>query len=117
MPGPDHPIDLEKAGRRVVVRAGGAVVATSAGAIALKEANYPAVIYIPRSDVAIELLERSQTRTHCPYKGNASYYRMRGGAKDIAWSYEDPFESMDAIRSHLAFYPDRVDAIEMTPPT
>lgn len=76
----------------------------------------PLVFYIPRQDVALEQLSPSMTRTHCPYKGEASYFSVRDGAtKDVAWSYEDPFDHMLIIKGHLAFYPDRVDRIEAVP--
>ncbi|MFX6972985.1 DUF427 domain-containing protein, partial [Acinetobacter baumannii] len=64
-----------------------------------REAGLPPVYYIPREDVAMSELEPSPTRTHCPYKGDASYFGTRdGAAKDVAWSYEDPFDHMPAIK-------------------
>ena len=113
-PGPDHPITIVPADARVVVRLGDTILADSAGALELREASYPPVLYVPRADVAMARLTRSDTRTHCPYKGDASYFGVAGGSKDVAWSYEDPFDQMAAIKDHLAFYPDRVDAIERT---
>lgn len=115
-PGPDHPISVEPAEAEVVVRIGDTVLAKSGNALILREADLPPVFYIPRDEVAMTELSPSATRTHCPYKGNASYFSARdGGAKDIAWSYEDPFDHMLMIKGHLAFYPDRVDAIEIAP--
>ena len=61
------------------------------------------------------LFERTTHKTHSPYKGDASYYSIRVGDKvgqDAIWSYEQPFPAMAAIAGHLAFYPNRVDAIE-----
>jgi uncharacterized protein (DUF427 family) len=112
-PGPDHPISIEPAGEKVVVRIGDTILAESDNALILREASLPPVVYIPREGVAMDELSPSATRTHCPYKGDASYFSARHGAKDVAWSYEDPFDHMQAIRGHLAFYPDRVDAIDI----
>ncbi|QJU57157.1 DUF427 domain-containing protein [Sphingomonas sp. AP4-R1] len=115
-PGPDHPISVEPAEEKVIVRIGDTVVAESRNALILREASLPPVFYIPRSEIAMEALTSSDTRTHCPYKGDASYFSAHdGAAKDVAWSYEDPFDHMSVIKGHLAFYPDRVDAIETAP--
>jgi uncharacterized protein (DUF427 family) len=114
-PGPDHPITIEPADELVTVRAGVTILAESANALVLREASYPPVLYIPREEVVMDALSPTATSTHCPYKGDASYFGVRGGRQDVAWSYEDPFERMGAIRGHLAFYPDRVDAIETAP--
>jgi uncharacterized protein (DUF427 family) len=116
-PGPDHPITVAKTPGRVVVRVGGQVVADSRNALTLKEASYPPVQYIPRADVDMALLSRTDHATHCPYKGDASYFSIpAGGARAInaVWSYERPFPAVAAIAGHLAFYPDRVEAIEVT---
>lgn len=114
-PGPDHPITIEPSDDRVIVRVGDTILAESVNALVLREANYPPVLYIPREEVVMDLLEPTATSTHCPYKGDASYFDLRGGRTDVAWSYEDPFDRMAVIRGHLAFYPDRVDAIETAP--
>ncbi|SOB80728.1 Uncharacterized conserved protein, DUF427 family [Sphingomonas guangdongensis] len=114
-PSPDHPIAIGPAEKKVVVTLGGVTLAESGRALLLKEASLPPVYYLPRDDVAMGALERSATSTHCPYKGDASYFSARdGSARDVAWSYEDPFDAVDAIKDHLAFYPDRVDAITVT---
>ncbi len=115
IPGPDHPITITPNPKRVVVRVGGRVVADSTAALTLREASYPAVQYIPRQDVDMSALSWSQTQTYCPYKGDASYFSIPAGgsrAVDAIWTYEAPYESVAAITGHLAFYPDRVDAIE-----
>jgi uncharacterized protein (DUF427 family) len=114
-PGPDHPISIVRAGGRVTVRAGGTVIASSARALALREGNYPPVLYIPREDVALDRLQRTDRQTYCPYKGDCAYYSVVGAGprgENAAWSYESPYPDVAAIRGHLAFYPDRVDAIE-----
>ena len=118
LPGPAHPITTEANPARVVVRAGGRVVADSARSLTLREASYPAVHYIPRADVDMAALTRSTHASYCPYKGEASYFGVEGGdgrIADVAWSYEDPFPAMAGIRGHLAFYPSRVDSITEQP--
>jgi uncharacterized protein (DUF427 family) len=114
-PGPGHPISIERNEARVVVTLAGRVIADTTAALTLREASYPPVHYIPREDVDMTALERSQTSTYCPYKGNASYFSIPAGGErsiDAIWTYEDPHEAVSAIRNRLAFYPDRVDAIE-----
>ncbi len=89
----------------------GKEIARTASAIRMDEAGLPPVHYIPRADVKMDRLERSATTTYCPFKGEASYFSLVGGARDAVWSYESPYDEVAAIRGHLAFYPDRVDAI------
>lgn len=111
-PGPDHPITVEPTGTRVVVRAGGRVVADTSRALTLREADYPAVQYIPLDDVAESALRRTDTSTYCPYKGDASYYTLTGTSGEIAdavWTYEKPYEAVDVIAGHVAFYPQHVE--------
>jgi uncharacterized protein (DUF427 family) len=115
IPGPDHPITLTQSDAHVVVRAGGKVIADTRRALALQEASYPLAYYIPREDAAMELLERSEHHSYCPYKGEASYYSVAGGIANAAWTYETPYESVADIRDYLAFYPDRVDRIDINP--
>jgi uncharacterized protein (DUF427 family) len=115
VPGPDHPITIEPNPKRVVVSIGGKVLADSRDALILREAGYPAVQYIPREDVDMALLERSAHATYCPYKGDCAYFSIPLGGKraiNAVWTYEAPYDAVAAIRNHLAFYPDRVDAIE-----
>lgn len=116
IPGPDHPITIEKNPAHVVVTAGGKVVADTKRALALKEASYPAVQYIPREDVDMGLLEKTSFSTHCPYKGDASYLSILGAPKgeNAVWSYEDPHDAVAEIKDHLAFYPNRVDSITIS---
>ena len=118
LPGPDHPITIAPHPAHVVVTAGGRVVADTRAALALQEANYPAVLYVPRDDVDMSLLERTDRTTYCPYKGDAAYYSIPGvggrGA-DSVWTYEAPYEAVSLIKDHLAFYPDRVDGIDEQP--
>jgi uncharacterized protein (DUF427 family) len=115
IPGPDHPITIERNRKRVVVRVGGTVLADSRDALILREAGYPAVQYIPRKDVDMTLLERSAHSTYCPYKGDAAYFSIPSAgerARNAVWTYEAPYDAVTDIKDHLAFYPDRVDSIE-----
>ena len=116
LPGPDHPISITPTPGKVRVLLGGQVVAETTRAVTLQEASYPPVQYIPRADADMALLERTPRSTHCPYKGDASYYSIAAGGKraeNAVWSYEAPFPAMAGIEGYLAFYPDRVDAIEI----
>jgi uncharacterized protein (DUF427 family) len=116
IPGPDHPISIAPQPGRVVVRVGGRVVADTRAALTLQEAAYPPVLYLPRADVDMTLLERTDHATYCPYKGDCAYYRIPAGgelAVDAVWTYEQPYDAVAAIREHMAFYPDRVDSIAL----
>jgi uncharacterized protein (DUF427 family) len=114
-PGPDHPITIAPNSKRVRVMFAGQVVADTTHALTLKEASYKPVFYIPRTDADMSLLKATDHRTHCPYKGDASYFTIHAGgrnAENAVWSYEQPFPAMAEINGYLAFYPNRVDAIE-----
>ncbi|MEX5727027.1 uncharacterized protein Ga0609869_000380 [Rhodovulum iodosum] len=105
----DH-ISIHKADGAWVVRAGGAVIAESRGALELTEGDHPPVIYFPREDVAMAFLDPTETRTTNPYKGEACYFTINTGHGDIAdaaWSYEDPMEGVERIAGYIAFYPDK----------
>jgi uncharacterized protein (DUF427 family) len=118
IPGPDHPITIERNPKRVVVSIGGRVLADSRDALILREAGYPAVQYIPRKDVDVTLLERSAHTTYCPYKGDCAYFSIPSGGEraiNAVWTYQAPYDAVAAIRNCLAFYPERVDAIEERP--
>jgi uncharacterized protein (DUF427 family) len=120
IPGPDHPISIQPNPDRVAVSVAGRVVADTGNALTLREADYPAVQYIPRKDVDFSQLERTDHTTYCPYKGDCSYYSVPAGGKksvNAVWSYEDPFPAVAQIRGHVAFYPDRVDEIAEQLPT
>ena len=111
-PGPDHPITLQAAKQRWRAYFNHHVIADSDHALILDEANLPPVVYFPRQDVGMEYMGRTERRTHCPYKGEASYYTLTMGgqiAEDVAWSYEDPFEAVSPIADRIAFYTDRVE--------
>lgn len=112
LPGADHPITIERNPAHVTVSVAGKVIADTKEALILRESTYPAVLYIPRKDADMSLLERTDLSTYCPYKGDASYYSLPliGGDKaaNAVWTYEQPYGSVAAIKDHLAFYADRV---------
>ncbi|MGY4311613.1 DUF427 domain-containing protein [Bradyrhizobium quebecense] len=116
LPGPDHPITITPNAKRVRVTADGVVIAETTHALTLKEASYPAVQYVPRQDANMELLTRTERTTHCPYKGDASYFSIKANGKTLdnaIWTYEAPFPAMTEIAGHLAFYPDKVKIEEV----
>src|SRR5580765_5451460 len=112
--GPDHPITIERNSARVVVVVAGRIIADTCDAVTLREESYAAVQYVPRKDVDMSALERSAHATFCPSKGDCAYYNILiDGQRSInaVWTYEAPFPAVAEIRGHLAFYPERVDAI------
>jgi uncharacterized protein (DUF427 family) len=116
IPGPDHPISVERNTGRVVVSVAGRVIADTREALTLREAHYAPVQYIPRKDVDMTLLVPTQRTTYCPYKGDACYFSIPLGGErsiDAVWSYETPYEAVAEIKDYLAFYPDRIDTIDV----
>jgi len=113
---PEHTITLEREGKRVSVVFNGETIAETTDAITLHEANYPPVYYLPREAVRAEVLTPTDHSTHCPFKGDASYWTIKVGDKaseNAVWSYEIPFDEVVEIRNHMAFYADRMDAIHV----
>ena len=116
LPGPDHPITISPANGMVRVTVAGTIVAESPGALLLEEKGYSPVYYLPRDDADMSLLVRTEHYTYCPYKGDCSYYSIPIGgsqSENAVWTYERPHEAVASIREYLAFYPSRVDAIEV----
>ena len=113
--GPDHPITIKANPARVRALFGGHVIADTRAALTVQEASYPAVQYFPRADVAMAFLGRTAHATHCPYKGDASYFTItRDGqiAENKVWTYEEPYPAMELIRDYVAFYSDTVEITE-----
>jgi uncharacterized protein (DUF427 family) len=109
---PYHRVDARRSSRNVVVRAGGRVVAETDRPVVVSETGLPNRFYVPMRDVADDVLEPTATETVCPYKGVASYFRVRAGGtvvEDAAWSYEQPLEDAAKIAGLVAFFPDKVD--------
>ena len=114
VPGPDHQITIAPNPARVVISVAGRVVADTRAALTLREAAYKPVQYIPRGDVDMSLLARTDHATYCPYKGDCAYYSIPvGGERSVnaVWTYEDPYPAVAEIKDYLAFYPNRVDSI------
>ncbi len=114
---PEHVLEFETSAARIRVWIGSDMLAETDRGLSLKEANYPVVVYIPREDVRMELLEASaHPKTHCPFKGDANYFDYRNAksrpegeqVQPVAWSYTDPFDQMLDIKGLIAFYSDRV---------
>lgn len=100
-------ISIRKAPGMWTVRAGGAVLGESSNALELVEGDSPPVIYFPRGDIAMAFLDTSEKTSHCPHKGDASYFSVvtkNTTLQDVAWSYENPTEDVARIKDHLAFY-------------
>ena len=113
---PDHPITIAPANARVRVSFSGKVIAETTRALVLSEASYAPVFYIAREDVDMSVFTRSEHRTHCPYKGDASHFTLDvsgNRAENAAWSYKRPYPAMREIEGRLAFYPKRVDQIDV----
>jgi uncharacterized protein (DUF427 family) len=114
---PGHRVVTRAAGKHVQVKYNGEVIADTHNAVALEESQSsssvlaPVVYYVPREDVKMERLERTSHHTYCPFKGEASYYSLKGGAENAVWSYEAPYDEMAAIKGLLAFYPDKVSIV------
>ena len=118
VPGPDHPITIERNPLRVIVSIAGRVIADTRDALTLRESTYPPVQYIPLKDVDMSLLEPTDHSTYCPYKGDCAYYSIPLGVDksvNAVWTYEVPFAAVAEIKDHFAFYPDRVDEIALQP--
>lgn len=111
---PRSHIVTRPAGVRVRVTLKGEAIADSRNAIEMKEGEYPSAYYIPRADVKMERLARTAHKTHCPYKGDASYFSIIDGPENAVWSYERPYDEMTDLKELLAFYPNKVDSIAVT---
>ncbi len=118
IPDESHPITITQAPNTVRVLFEGHEIADSDDVLVLKEANYPPVFYFPRDDVRMAFLRRTDKVTHCPYKGDASYFTIYRDAQVIenaVWSYEDPFPAVGRIGNRVAFYPEHVEFQEGAP--
>ena len=116
IPGPDHPITITPARERITITVAGRHIVDTREALTLKEASYPPVYYVPRKDVDMTQLQRASHQTYCPYKGECAYYSIpAGGERSInaVWTYEAPYPAVSEIQEYLAFYPDRVEAIQI----
>ena len=109
---PDYRVDLGPSDRRIVVRFNGEVVVDTENALVVRETKHDPVLYFPRQDVHMQLLERTDHQTFCPFKGEASYWTLSAGGRreeNAVWSYEDPFNQVAGLKDYVAFYADRVE--------
>ncbi|WP_345811593.1 DUF427 domain-containing protein [Paraburkholderia sp. PREW-6R] len=112
-----HTISITGNSHRVRIIHGGVTMADTHAGLTLSETGLPDVFYFPRADVNMARLQRSPHATHCPFKGDASYFHLLtedGLIENAVWSYEEPFEQASQIKGYLAFYPSRVDRIDQT---
>lgn len=115
LPSPGHPITIAPNPKRVRVVFNGRLVVDTTRALTLKEATLRPVQYVPREDADMTLFERTAHASHCPFKGDAAYYSLKVDgrtAENAVWTYETPYPAVAEIEGRLAFYPERVDAIE-----
>jgi uncharacterized protein (DUF427 family) len=120
VPDSDHPISIQRNPARIVVSVASRAIANTRNALTLREADYPPVHYIPREDVDLSQLKRTDRVTYCPYKGDCNYYSIPAGGKksmNSVWTYENPYPAVSRIKEHLAFYSDGVDEIAEQFPT
>ncbi len=115
----EHAITVEPFKGVVTVTFGDAIIASTENALLLDETGHSPVFYIPFNDIYFDFLQRSDRKTHCPFKGDASYWDVSAtgeAMKDVMWAYEQPYDEMRAIKNHGAFYPDkvRIEAVRLT---
>lgn len=113
---PDHVVAVRPFDGRVAVTFGGETIADTRQALAVEESGYGAVYYLPRQDVRMDLAARTEHATHCPFKGDATYYSFAvdgQASENAAWSYEAPFDEAAALEGYLAFYTNRVDTVSV----
>lgn len=111
---PNHKITTQPARARVQVKYAGELIADSTSALEMHEPHVghvvaPVIYYLPRKDVRMERLARSNHQTQCPFKGTASYYSVKNGPENAVWSYEQPYDELLAIKELVAFYPDKFE--------
>jgi len=107
---PEHTVAETRLAHKVSALVDGHVVAESDDVIRVDETGAPPRFYFPREAVKVEGLERSDTKTHCPFKGDATYYSITQGGKqlkDAIWSYEEPYDEHVALKGRMAFYNDK----------
>lgn len=110
-----HAIVIEKNPNRVKVTFAGKLIADSNRALVLREGKLPPVVYFPREDADMTWLQRTNHSTHCPFKGNATYFSIHvqgKSAENAVWTYESPIPAVAGIKDHFAFYKEKMDRIE-----
>lgn len=115
---PGYQVDLLREGKRVRVLFNGVAVADSADVLTVRETGHAPVFYFPREDVRMDLLTPTNHRTHCPFKGDASYWTLAADGKtseNAVWSYLAPYDETAGLRGRLAFYVDKMDEVVVEP--
>ena len=112
---PYHRVDVVESSRHIRVEIGGQTVAESRRPRLLFETGLPTRYYLPVEDVRMDLLEATETTSVCPYKGQASYWRLAGdpAGRDVAWSYQNPIPECPRIKGLISFFNERVDALHV----
>ncbi len=111
---PDYEITTDTVQQHYQVRFNGALIADCHEPMLLSESRHHPVYYIPKSDLAMDYLERTAHESYCPFKGHARYWTIvvdGKRAENAVWAYDDPYDELPQVRDHVAFYPDRVDEI------
>lgn len=107
---PEHEVKLRAFGGRVIAMMGEKVLASSDHAILLTESGSSPVYYLPKGDISFDLFEDMDLSTHCPFKGQARYWRLRDGGKEpVLWGYDEPYDEVAELKGYVAFYGDRVN--------
>lgn len=109
---PDYRIDIEPAGKSVRIEVDGETIVDSSNALLMREQNHQPVYYFPQADVSMAQFQRTDHSTHCPFKGDASYWTLTVADRaldNVMWSYETPCDEVVAIKGYVAFYRDRLD--------
>ena len=115
----DYRVDLLSESRRVMVKFGGVTIADSSQALRVEETGHGPVYYLPQKDVRLDLMHPTEHHTHCPYKGEASYWTIEvpeeagsvRRSENAVWAYPSPYEEVSGLAGYYAFYPNRVDSI------
>ncbi len=105
---PDYRVDLLRRRNRFEARAGDQVLASSETCILVDEQDHGLVVYFPRADVDLRLLEPRERTSRCPFKGTATYWGLPGEDGEVAWTYDDPYPQVAELAGHVAFYQHRV---------
>jgi uncharacterized protein (DUF427 family) len=111
--GPKHLLYFEDFPRRIRAVIGGETLIDTVGASMLYESSLPPVLYVPLRDVRQDLIEPTSHTTHCPFKGDASYWTVSAGDRveeNVLWGYREPIASAPWLSGHVAAYWDRIDA-------
>jgi uncharacterized protein (DUF427 family) len=113
---PAHRVDLKPAGQRIRVVLGGETLADSRNATLVEETGYGPVYYFPRADVRMEMLERTQHSSYCPYKGTAAYWTLKAASQnalDAVWTYETPYDEALALKGLVSFWLQKIPGAEV----